>query len=291
MAQANETALLRERYAAALLGGDDAEAARVVGDALNRDIAPAAIYLEILGPGLAALGDAWTRGDVNIAHEHLATSVTLDQVARVREAVRRRDAAGASALVAAVEGERHSVATRMIAELFHIEGWDVAHLGENMPAADLAALAEERRVDLVALSLSQPERLPAARRAVAMLKELETAPVVFVGGKGLPPEDADAIGADLASSDPLEAIRTARELLGLNREQLSLEGQLQALGRRVRELRTARGWSQQRLAAEAGLDRTYLGTVEQGRQNITIGAALRLADALETPLRELLEPR
>ncbi|MYJ12045.1 MAG: helix-turn-helix transcriptional regulator [Gemmatimonadetes bacterium] len=77
----------------------------------------------------------------------------------------------------------------------------------------------------------------------------------------------------------------------MHRERLTLEGQLEALGRRVQELRKARGWSQQKLAAEAGLDRTYLGTVEQGRQNITIGAALRLAEALEKTLPELIGPR
>ena len=62
------------------------------------------------------------------------------------------------------------------------------------------------------------------------------------------------------------------------------------LGRRVQELRKQRGWSQQRLASAAGLDRTYLGTVEQGKQNITIGAALKLADALDTSLGELIDP-
>lgn len=286
------TALLRDRYTAALLAGDQDEAARVVADALDRGIEVAAIYLEILGPALAEVGNAWMRGDLNIADEHLATSITLGEMAGVRNAVRRRDGVGASVIVAAVEGEEHAVAARMIADLFAIEGWDVAHLGENTPAEDLVAMARSRDADLVVLSLSHPDRLPAARQTVAMLKALDEGPVVFVGGRGLPqPGTAGALPADFVSSDPLEALRTARELLGLHQERLTLEGQLEALGSRVQELRKARGWSQQKLAAEAGLDRTYLGTVEQGRQNITIGAALRLADALEQPLTELIGPR
>lgn len=285
-------ALLRNRYTAALLAGDQDEAARVVADAIDRDIEVAAIYLEILGPALAEVGDAWMRGDLNIADEHLATSITLGEMARVRNAVRRRDGVGASVIVAAVEGEEHAVAARMIADLFAIEGWEVAHLGENTPAEDLVAMTRSRDADLVVLSLSHPDRLPTARRTVAMLKGLDEGPVVFVGGRGLPqPGTADALPADFVSSDPLEALRTARELLGLHRERLTLEVQLEELGRRVQELRKARGWSQQKLAAEAGLDRTYLGTVEQGRQNITIGAALRLADALEKTLPELIGPR
>ena len=283
------TALLRERYTAALLAGDPDEAARVVADALGRGIGAAPIYFELLGPALAAVGEAWARGALNIADEHLATSITLGEMARVRDAVRRRGRIDASVIVAAVEGEAHAVAARMIADLFTIEGWDVAHLGENTPPADLVAMARSRNADLVVLSLSHADRLPAARRTVEMLKALDGGPAVFVGGRGL--QRAAALPADFVSSDPLEALRTARELLGLQRERLTLEGQLDALGRRVQGLRRARGWSQQRLAREAGLNRTYLGTVEQGRQNITIGVALRLAGALETSLQELIGPR
>jgi transcriptional regulator with XRE-family HTH domain len=58
----------------------------------------------------------------------------------------------------------------------------------------------------------------------------------------------------------------------------------------VLELRTARGWSQQALAAEAGLDRTYISAVERGRQNLTVGALLSLAQALDTPIADLLTP-
>jgi transcriptional regulator with XRE-family HTH domain len=38
-------------------------------------------------------------------------------------------------------------------------------------------------------------------------------------------------------------------------------------GARVRVLRTKKGWSQERLAAEAQLDRTYVGGIERGERN------------------------
>ena len=40
-----------------------------------------------------------------------------------------------------------------------------------------------------------------------------------------------------------------------------------AFGARVRALRTTKGWSQERLAAEAKLDRTYIGGIERGERN------------------------
>lgn len=60
-------------------------------------------------------------------------------------------------------------------------------------------------------------------------------------------------------------------------------------GRRLAELRKERGWSQERLALESGLARSYLGGVERGQRNIALVNICRLADALELKPRELLD--
>lgn len=291
MDRSPETQLLCERYTSALLSGDDREAERVVLDALQRGIDAESIYLDVLAPSLVAVGEAWMHGNLNIAQEHLATNITLEQMGHIRDAVRRREQVSAEVVVAAVAGEMHFIATRMIADLFHFDGWAVVHLGADTPSADLVDLVQERESELVALSLSHPDRIGTAQDAAERLKALAHGPVVFVGGAGIADAEQGEIGgADLVSSSPTEALRTARALLGIRSVRPTLDIQLGTLGRRVQELRKQRGWSQQRLAAAAGLDRTYLGTVEQGKQNITIGAALKLADALDTSLSELIDP-
>lgn len=60
-----------------------------------------------------------------------------------------------------------------------------------------------------------------------------------------------------------------------------------AFGDRVRTLRRARGWSQEALAAEAGLHRTYVSSVERGQRNIALDNIHALADALGVPAGEL----
>lgn len=56
----------------------------------------------------------------------------------------------------------------------------------------------------------------------------------------------------------------------------------------VRERRHELGLSQERLAELAGLDRTYVSSLERGRRNPTLKTAARLAGALNLPLAELL---
>ncbi|MGI8586552.1 MAG: helix-turn-helix transcriptional regulator [Chloroflexia bacterium] len=62
---------------------------------------------------------------------------------------------------------------------------------------------------------------------------------------------------------------------------------LKRLGLRVRELRYARGWSQEELASQCGLHRTYVGAVERGERNISVLNLLRISSSLGVSVNEL----
>jgi len=63
---------------------------------------------------------------------------------------------------------------------------------------------------------------------------------------------------------------------------------LVAFGQAVRRLRTARGLSQERLAEEVGIHRTYIGDVERGLRNLGLLNVDRIAHALGTDLAGLM---
>jgi transcriptional regulator with XRE-family HTH domain len=59
------------------------------------------------------------------------------------------------------------------------------------------------------------------------------------------------------------------------------------VGWNVRRIRVAKAISQERLAFDAGVDRSYLGGMERGEENPTVDVLDKIAATLEVPLREL----
>ncbi len=60
------------------------------------------------------------------------------------------------------------------------------------------------------------------------------------------------------------------------------------VGRRVKKLRAARGWSLEELAAASGVSRSMLSEIERERANPTLTVAARIARAFELTLQDLL---
>ncbi|RVU98169.1 XRE family transcriptional regulator [Coriobacteriales bacterium OH1046] len=64
----------------------------------------------------------------------------------------------------------------------------------------------------------------------------------------------------------------------------------QALGKRIKSLRLERtSLSQEKFAYQAGIDRTYYASIEQGKHAPTINLLRKIASSLGLTLSELLE--
>lgn len=59
------------------------------------------------------------------------------------------------------------------------------------------------------------------------------------------------------------------------------------LGRRIRSLRSVKGWTQQELGNRADINYKFLGEIERGQQNPSFGVLAKIATALEVELPEL----
>ncbi len=60
------------------------------------------------------------------------------------------------------------------------------------------------------------------------------------------------------------------------------------LGANLKRLRTAKGWSQEDYAFEAGIHRTYISDIERGARNPTIEVLVKLAAPLGVEAADLI---
>lgn len=60
-------------------------------------------------------------------------------------------------------------------------------------------------------------------------------------------------------------------------------------GRRLRELRLEKGWSQETLANLAEIDRTYIPGIESGKRNVSLVVIEKLSSVFKMEISDLLK--
>lgn len=281
---------LRATYADTVLAGNADEAQRVIDQGLASGIIPSKLYLDVLMPVQIQIGAMWHKGEVTIPQEHIATQITLRQMARLKSLLKTRLKNGLKAVVSSVEGDQHFIGAQAVADFLAVDGWEVDFLGADVPTDHLVPFSKARGAHLVCVSCSLTPLIPTATKLVQELKKLNPAPKVLIGGSAftLQPELAQQVNADAYTPDPQQAVVVARQVCGLLDAENSLGLFLRKLGHSVHEYRKIRGMSQQELAGSSELDRAYISAVEHGKQNISIGAISKLARALDVTIEELL---
>lgn len=205
---------VRESYLAALLEPDPATARAIVRGALGEGLAIDALYMEVLSAAMVEIGRRWERGEITVAHEHLAAEVTGSLVSELATRIRTEADTGRMAIVACSPEERHCIGGQMLGGLLEASGWEVLYLGASLPVEDLVALAADEAADAVALSTTMPDHLPGVAAAIGAFQELEEPPIVIVGGQAYSGEEqAREIGADAYAGSVTEAPALLRRRL------------------------------------------------------------------------------
>jgi excisionase family DNA binding protein len=203
-----------ERLQQRMLAGDSPGSWQVVEAAMASGVEPQDVYVELLGPALHRIGDAWRRGDIGIADEHLASSVATSIIGRMGPRFRRRGRHRGTVLVAMPVGERHGLGVTMLSDILAQEGFEALNLGPDTPPASLqAAMAERDDLVAVVISVVSTTRVAGAARLVAAARRTDPEVTVVVGGFAVPDQaTAQRLGADGWVSDPRDLAQLIGEL-------------------------------------------------------------------------------
>ena len=121
-----ETQGLQKRYFETLLQGNSEVCSVVIDEAIDKGLSLNNIYIHIITPSQIKLGELWHNGEISIAQEHLATNITIEQMARLRATFAPKKLHGLRAIVAVAEKDLHYLGAQMVADLLYSSGWRVA---------------------------------------------------------------------------------------------------------------------------------------------------------------------
>jgi len=188
-------------HPAALIAASRGYDARTLDDTLDVAFGAAGFEYVIdvwLTVALAAVGEAWVAGHLDIAQEHFISSGVMRRIAASFDAAGHARA-GRHIVTGLAPGSTHEIATLAFATMLRRSGLRVTYLGPDLPVASWVQAVLTTHPEAVVIGAPRPSDTPAASDVVRALREAAPRTAVYVGGPGAPPEHALA-GSTLAEA-------------------------------------------------------------------------------------------
>lgn len=163
-----------------------------------------------LYPALQSIGDAWERGEVDVAGEHAASAAALRRLGAAFEAA-GSGSAGPPVIVGLPSGARHELPALAFATALRRAGIRTTYLGADVPAESWLAAARHTAARGVVIGVPTAADVASATAAAQALRDAHPDLPIAVGGHA-----ADALPAGLTERLPDDlgsAVDVLRRLL------------------------------------------------------------------------------
>jgi corrinoid protein of di/trimethylamine methyltransferase len=207
------------KMAQAIIDGEAEDAAALAQEGLDAGIAPGDILDKGFVKGIEEVGDLFAKGEFFLPELVQGAEAMKAAVAVLQPAI---DAAGGGrqtlgvALAGTVAGDIHEIGKTIVCSMLSAAGFTVTDVGCDVPIAAFVAKVREIKPDLLLLSALLTTTMPNQQKTIEALKEagLREGLKVMIGGAPTTRAWADEIGADGYAEDAIEAVVTAKGLLG-----------------------------------------------------------------------------
>jgi methanogenic corrinoid protein MtbC1 len=168
---------LRRAWVESCLAFDEVLADQTVLEAFAL-LDPETVIGGVLQQGLSQIGELWYAGKASVQQEHLATELAVRRVESLIAAVPPPSRPGLIVTASPPE-EFHSFSLLLVALLLRRRGWNVLHLGADVPLARLEQTRAAQRPDLV---ISAAQQLPTAATMLEMARRLHSQGIAMAYG-------------------------------------------------------------------------------------------------------------
>src|SRR5687768_9348921 len=207
------TASLSQSYVEVLISGDRTATRRVIDNALNHGFEPYELLTQLIWPTMELLQQLYRDDRISISSLNLATRLNRSTTEQLTSSLAKSPSNGKRVLIFCGDDEPEELGGQICADLFECDGWDVRFAGGGVPEDEVLKFIGDFRPNLLVMFGTLPSGMPAVRKLIDYLREVNSCPemqVMCCGGiykraEGL----AEEIGADLYAPDAAAAIEVA----------------------------------------------------------------------------------
>ena len=230
------TNALSQKYLEPLLTGDRDACRKVIDQALANDVTEYELLTKLIWPTMELLQTLYREDRITQSTLNLATRLNRTLTDQLAAKLPRKAANGKKVMIFCGDDEPEELGGQLCADLFESAGWNVRFGGGGVPNDEVLKLIGDHRPDLLVMYGTLPSAVPAVRKLIDYLREVNSCPdmqVMCCGGiykraEGL----AEEIGADLFAPDAPTAVAVANDQ---RERRASLDQQTVGRTRRIRK--------------------------------------------------------
>ncbi len=189
-------------------------------DVLKDGMVPLAFFDNVFTPGMAEIGDKFSRLDIflpelmDAAEKAKAISDQVLSPLLTKNTLSNSLERG-KVIIASVKGDLHDIGKNMVSLMLQVNGFDVIDMGVNVAPRDIIEKAKSEKVDIVGLSSLMTTSMPYMKEVVELRDGLglQKEFSIIVGGAPITKEYSEGIGADSFGHDAVEAVQKCLLLL------------------------------------------------------------------------------
>jgi methanogenic corrinoid protein MtbC1 len=202
-------------YLEPLLNGDRISCRKIIQDALTNGKTPYFLLNHLIWPTMELLQALYREDRITISMLNLATRLNRSLTDQLTAQLPHNPPNNKLVLIFCGNAEPEELGGQICADLFEAEGYTVRFAGGGVPDDEVLKLIGDLHPDLLVMFATLPSGVPAVRKLIDYLREVNSCPTMQImccGGiykraEGL----AEEIGADLYAPDGATAVQVANE--------------------------------------------------------------------------------
>ena len=206
----------------AVIDGEAEDATEATRAALDANVDPLEILNKGLMDGADEVGKRFERNEYFLPELMLAGRALKGAMEVVKPVLIEKYSAAdnqmkGKVVSATVQTDIHDIGKNIVSSMLTAAGFEVTDMGVDVPIKSIIDKAEEIEARIIALSALLTTSMPFMKDLIKLMEArgIRQKYVILVGGASVTPDWAKAIGADGTARNAADAVKLAREKIGM----------------------------------------------------------------------------